>query len=72
MVDGFVSKVPAHLNLASIPAAPVQANKKQPAHSIDDEEVISELVAKLKALQGSLPADFKLSPVQFEKVGQWS
>lgn len=44
-----------------------KADKSKPAHSVDDEGIINTLVDKLAVVQPGLKADYKLSPIQFEK-----
>lgn len=41
-----------------------QADKKQPAHSIDDDSIIQTLIQKLADAAPSLPQDYRLNPIQ--------
>ena len=45
-----------------------QAEASGPAAAMDDEGVIERLVSQLQAGTAGLPAGYKLSPIQFEKV----
>jgi hypothetical protein len=47
----------------------LQADNPNPSAAFaDDESVIDRMVAQLEQATQGLPADFKLQPVQFEKV----
>lgn len=47
-----------------------QADNPNPSAAFaDDESIIDRMVGQLSQATQGLPADFKLQPVQFEKVG---
>jgi hypothetical protein len=59
----------AHLLHAAAAPHHLQADKPNPSAAFaDDESVIDRMVAQLEQATQGLPADYKLQPVQFEKV----
>ena len=60
LVETFVPKKGVHIETDP------KAEKKETSlpTSTDDESVIDGLLAKLTAIKGSLPAGYKLSPIQ--------